>query len=192
MTSSSSAQKDKKILFSSFSKSLKKSSACCWCWNSIAKACICCCCCCCCNTCITSLCFFVQAPTEPSLAQSLLPSPVFLFRSFPAGRPRSHFQQSVLFWVVCSPQNCLFHPLSFSLVVPRLSMATFLTSFAFSLSAMSSFLFMLFLWNSSEASSFSMRYSSASSASDLVGEMPLAFSSFYIFILILSARRLYL
>ena len=59
--------------------------------------------------------FFVQAPTEPSLAQSLLPSPVFLFRSFPAGRPRSHFQQSVFFWVVCSPQNFLFHPLSFSL-----------------------------------------------------------------------------
>lgn len=36
-----------------------------------------------------------------------------------------------------------------------------------------------------------MRYSSASSTSDLVGEMPLAFSSFFIFILILSARRLY-
>ena len=118
MTSSSSAQKDKKILFSSFSKSLKKSSACCWCWNSIAKACICCCCCCCCNTCITSLCFFVQAPTEPSLAQSLLPSPVFLFRPFPAGRPRSHFRQSVFFVVVCSPQNFLFHPLSFSLWSP--------------------------------------------------------------------------
>ena len=70
MTSSSSAQKDKKILFSSFSKSFKKSSACCCCWNSIAKACICCCCCCyccccccccCCNTCKTSLCFFCNS-----------------------------------------------------------------------------------------------------------------------------------
>ena len=95
MTSSSSAQKDKKkYFFSSFSKSFKKSSACCCCV------------------------FFVQAPTEPSLAQSLLPSPVFLFHSFPAGRPRSHFQQSISFWVVCSPQHFLFHPLSFSLWSP--------------------------------------------------------------------------
>ena len=68
MTSSSSAQKDKKITFSSFSKSFKKSSACCCCcccWNSIAKACICCCCwcccCCCCNTCKKSLCFFCNS-----------------------------------------------------------------------------------------------------------------------------------
>ena len=69
MTSSSSAQKDKKITFSSFSKSFKKSSACCCCcccccWHSIAKACICCCCCCCCcccNTCKTSLCFFCNS-----------------------------------------------------------------------------------------------------------------------------------
>ena len=116
MTSSSSVQKDKKItFFSSLLKSLKKRSACCCCWNSIAKACIWCYCCC--NICKTSLCFFVQALTEPSLAQSFLPAPVFfvLFPQVGHGLTSSRASSFGLF-AVHRIFFCI--PLSFSLWSP--------------------------------------------------------------------------
>lgn len=83
------------------------------------------------------------AQAVPSSGQYLMPLHSYPFRFFLAGRPLFYFLQSVfalaLWW------NFLFHQLFVSFLAPKLSMATFPTSSAFSLSTKSSFLLRLFL-----------------------------------------------